>query len=183
MTPNRIIGLAVALACGLAAGCGGGAPDGAGDAAPSGQTAAVRQRDACALIDVAEIGVIAGATLTAEHTVDSPTQSSCELRDAASSNAMVSVTVLWEGGKAAADAERAGMAIARQLLNEPGVDIEELTGSGTEPGLADDAYYSNLLPSWALKGDVKIQVLSPMFNAERTRRTFIAVTKTALSRL
>lgn len=37
--------------------------------------------------------------------------------------------MLWSGGKEQAQIERAGMGLAAELLNEPGLDIAELTGS------------------------------------------------------
>jgi hypothetical protein len=39
------------------------------------------------------------------------------------------------------------------------------------------------MPSWVLKGDVMIEVISPRFGREQTKKIFLAVTKTALSRL
>jgi hypothetical protein len=75
------------------------------------------------------------------------------------------------------------LSMAKQMLNDEDVDIEELTGSGKVRGLADKAFYSNLMPSWVLKGDVMIEVISPMFSGEKTKKVFLAVTKTALSRL
>lgn len=99
------------------------------------------------------------------------------------SDPLIDVTVQWTGGRDQAEAMGAGMAMANRMMNEPGIDIEELTGSGTEPGLADEAFYSNLMPSWVLEGDVLIQVMSPMFGADQTRRAFLAVSKTALGRL
>jgi hypothetical protein len=75
------------------------------------------------------------------------------------------------------------MGLAKQLLNEDDVDIEELTGSGNVAGLADGAFYSDLMPSWVLKDDVMIEVLSPAFNHEKTHGVFMAVAKKALSRL
>jgi hypothetical protein len=183
MTVTRVTFGLFLGACALAGACDGettGDEAGASAGAPASASAA---RDACALIDLEEIGAIAGSPLTGTHVVDSPSESSCELRNTAGGEPLIYVTVQWTGGKAQAEAQGAGMAMAKDLLNEPGIDIEELTGSGTEPGLADAAYYSNLMPSWVLKGDVLIEVMSPMFESDRTRRTFLAVAKTAISRL
>jgi hypothetical protein len=90
---------------------------------------------------------------------------------------------VWTGGKAQAEAEKAGLAMAKSMLNEKDVDIEALTGSGSVAGLADGAYYSNLMPSWVLKGDVLIKVISPTSGYEQTKRVFLSVAKTALSKL
>ncbi len=169
----------------LLAGCGGATTSeegGGGESAPA-PGAAASTRDACALVDVRELEAIAGQPLTPVDAVRSSSETACELRAATGTEPLIDVTVQWTGGRDQAQAMGAGMAMAKGLMNEPGIDIEALTGSGSEPGLADEAFYSNLLPSWVLKGDVLIQVMSPMFGADQTRRTFLAVAKTAIGRL
>jgi hypothetical protein len=184
MTFARVTGGLLAGAIALSGACGERATGGGDAGEPASAPASAAARNTCGLVNLEEIAAIAGTTLTALHDVQSDTETACELRGETGTDVpLVTVSVLWAGGKAQAEAERAGMAMAKGLLNEPGVDIEELTGSGTEPGLADAAYYSNLMPSWVLKGDVLIQVISPTFEADRTRRTFLAVAKTAVARL
>lgn len=164
-------------------GCGGGGSDSTASDTGDQASATPATRDACALVDVPAIEAIAGIKLVTEPTSEGARKTGCELRDASNATPVVYVTVLWSGGKEQAQIERAGMGLAAKLMNEPGIDIAELTGSTDQPGLADDAFYSNLMPSWVLKGDVMIQVLSPMFNSERTKQTFMTVAKTAVSRL
>jgi len=138
--------------------------------------------NACALVDREEIEAIAGQPLTMLNDIQAEDQSTCELSDK-NGTPLVYVTVHWKGGKELARAQQAGLSMAKQMLNDEDVDIEELTGSGKVRGLADKAFYSNLMPSWVLKGDVMIEVISPRFPGEQTKKVFLAVVKKALSRL
>jgi len=140
------------------------------------------KRNACDLVDSQEIEAIAGTPLTAMHDIQAEDQTACEFYDQGRTLQVI-VTVHWKGGKELARAQQAGLSMAKQLLNTDDVDIEELTGSGKVRGLADKAYYSDIMPSWVLKGDVMIEVSSPLYNAEKTKKVFMAVAKKALSRL
>ena len=73
--------------------------------------------------------------------------------------------------------------MAKQVMNDRTTDIEELTGSEKGRGLADKAFYSDVMASWVLKGDVLIEIVSPQFSPEKTKAVFLAVSGTALSRL
>jgi hypothetical protein len=135
-------------------------------------------------VDRAGIEAIAGRPVTLLHDREAEDQTTCEVRDAAATETvLVSVTAYWSGGRERAQSEKAAMGMAKSLMNEPDVDIEALTGSGEAAGLADDAYYSNVMPSWLLKGDVMVAVISPTFNYEQTKRVFLSVAKRALATL
>jgi hypothetical protein len=138
--------------------------------------------NACALIDREDIEAIAGQPLTMLHDILEEDLSACELSDK-DGNVLVTITVHWKGGQELARAQKAALSMAKQQLNDEDVDIEELTGSGKVRGLADKAYYSDIMPSWLLKGDVMIEVISPRFNSEKTKKVFLAVAKKALPRL
>jgi hypothetical protein len=181
-------GLVVLLvAGGVASGCGGasdGTTGSAGASGPAAEQSSGQSRNACGLVDRAELEAIAGRPVTVLHDVEADDQTTCEIRDAAETETvLVYVTVQWTGGKELAEAEQAAMGLAKSLLNEPDVDIEALTGSGDVPGLADQAYYSDVMPSWVLEDDVMIKVISPRFGHDQTKSTFLSVAKTALSRL
>jgi hypothetical protein len=45
------------------------------------------------------------------------------------------------------------------------------------------AQHSDVMPSWVLKGDVLVQVISPVWGHDQTRKTFCAVAKSALPKL
>lgn len=180
-------GLAVA-ACALL-GCSGPAADAgspakaeAGAAQPSAPQKLGKQ-NACALVNRGEIEQIAGATLTLLHNIEDTDQTTCELSGEGSGQVLVYVKVYWKGGKERAEAEQAAMGLAKKMLNAPDVDIAALTGSGDVKGLADQAFYSDVMPSWVLKGDVFIEVISPVWPRDKTSRTFMSVATSALPKL
>jgi hypothetical protein len=183
---------AVSAAAFLSA-CGGPAADARSSAAPRAAASAPaaagaesqgsRKQNACALVNREEIERIAGAKITMLHDIEDADQSTCELHDSASDQVFVYVTVLWKGGKDQARANQAGMSMAAQKLNTSDVDIAELSGSGKVRGLADKAFFSDLLPSWFLKGDVLVEVISPLWPHDKTLATFNAVAKSALPKL
>jgi hypothetical protein len=170
------------------AGCGQGKPATGSDqksgAPPSAAPSSRSKQNACALVNLAEIEAIAKKKLSMLHNIQDEEQSACELSDA--SNAaltLVTVTVHWVGGKELARINQAAMSMGKQLLNDDDVNIEEITGSKKVRGLADKAYYSDLMPSWVLKNDVLIEMISPLFNHAQTKAVFVSVSKTALPRL
>ena len=142
-----------------------------------------REQNACALVNLEEIAQIAGTKLSMLHNIEDTSESTCEIRDDASKQVVVYVKVLWKGGKEQARAEQAGLSMAKQQLNTADVDIAELTGSEKVRGLADKAFFSDVMPSWVLKGDILVQVISPTWPHDQTLRTFQAVAKSALPRL
>jgi hypothetical protein len=171
------------LACsGPAADAGSSAKAGASPVAASVPQKAGTQ-NACALVNREEIERIAGTKITMLHNIEDTDETTCELHDAAAKQVLVYVKVLWKGGKEQAQAEQAGMSMARQALTTPDVDIAELTGSGKVKGLADKAFYSDVMPSWVLKGDVLVQVISPLWPHDKTLAAFNAVAKSALPKL
>jgi hypothetical protein len=170
------------LACGNPpADAGSGAKPGAA-AEPAARPQA-RAQNACALVNLEDIARIAGTKLSMLHDIEDTDQTTCEIRDDATTEVVVYVKVLWKGGKEQARAEQAGLSMAKQQMNTGDVDIAELTGSEKVRGLADKAFFSDVMPSWMLKGDVLVQVISPRWPHDQTLRTFQAVAKSALPRL
>lgn len=188
MIPMRIWLRAIAILtiAGVAA-CGRNTPDATtektaaqgGDAAPARSTA----KNACRLVDLAQIEAVAKQKLGMMHVIEGDDHTVCELSELKTNQTLVSVTVYWTGGKEMARVNQAAMSMARQMLNDDDTDIEEITGSAKVRGLADKAYYSDLMPSWMLKGDVMIEIISPLFSHDQTKAVFVSVSKTALARL
>jgi hypothetical protein len=176
-----LAGVVALAACGRAGG-DQGRPADAPPAAASAATSAAK-RNACALFDKADLETIAGRPLELLHDIEADDHTTCEVRAAGESPVLVYVKVSWTGGKEAASINRMATGMAKGLLNDKDTDIEALTGSGEVKGLADQAYYSDLMPSWALKGDVMIEILSPQFGHDQTRAVFLAVIRKALTRL
>jgi hypothetical protein len=182
--------IAVALAGCVSMGCGGSSPpevSGGGPAPAAAQKSAAApdpsKRNACAFVDRAAIEEMAGTSLTMLHDIQDEDRTVCELADPKSKIVVFSVTVHWKGGKELARVEQAGMSMAKQMLNDPDTDIMELTGSEKVRGLADKAFYSNIMPSWFLKGDVMVQIIAPTFDYQKTKQAFLSTAKKALSQL
>jgi hypothetical protein len=141
-------------------------------------------QNACALVAREELEAIAGEKLELLHNIEDETETVCELKSATSKMTLIFVKVHWQGGKELARIDQAATGMAKQVVkNEENADIEALTGSGKMRGLADKAYYSNLMPSWFVKGDVMVEVISPTFGRDKTKAVFLSVAKSALSRL
>jgi hypothetical protein len=185
--------VAAVSAAAILSACGGPTADARASAAPRAAASAPaaaaaesqgsRKQNACALVSREEIERIAGARITMLHDIEDADESTCELHDSASDRVFVYVKVLWKGGKEQARANQAGMSMAAQKLNTSDVDIAELTGSGKVRGLADKAFFSDILPSWFLKGDVLVEVISPLWPHDKTFATFKAVANSALPKL
>ena len=183
------IGLSLVIAVAVSSGCGQGTPAATAQqstpqaGAPPASSPAPAKKNACALIDREQIEAIAGAKLDMLHNIEEEDLTVCELSDRATNAMLVSVTVHWRGGQELARVNQAAMSMAKQMLNDDDVDIQEITGSKKVRGLADKAFYSDLMPSWVLKKDVMIEVISPRFAHEQTRAVFLSVARTALPRL
>jgi hypothetical protein len=191
MTPPAVVLGATLFLVLLATGCGGSnanstssssaaAGSAGGSVAPATQA---RRQNACGLVDREDIERIAGTKISMLHNIEDTDQTTCEFSDDTTHDVLVYVKVFWKGGREMVRAEQAAMGMAKQIMNTPDVDIEALTGSGQVQGLADQAFYSDVMPSWVLKGDVLIQVIAPRWPHEKTAKTFNVVAKTALSRL
>lgn len=195
MTRANRMALALVAAAAVASGCradpsraasDAGTPAPGEKAAAAGAAAAAPSRparNACALVPREQVEAIAKEKLDMLHNIEEEDKTICELTSAATNTMLVSVTVYWRGGKELARVNRAATSMAKQMMNDDEVDIEELTGSEKVRGLADKAYYSDLMPSWVLKDDVLIEVISPRFGHDQTKSVFLAVAKQALSRL
>lgn len=192
------ISLAVLAAIALSGSCGGSKPQPAAQAAreavaspvsaqspaPARATAsAAKKRNACAFVPLPLVEQIATEKLLMSHDIKEEDMTVCEVSSTKSKNTLVTVTVYWVGGKEVARTNQAAMSMAKQMLNEDDVDIEELTGSGKVRGLADKAFYSDVMPSWFLKGDVLVEVISPLFRHGQRKSVFTAIAKQAISEL
>lgn len=192
MTQLRHTGLLALLvaAAAVVGGCRGNAApanEAQADGTTPGATAATPSRstrNACALIDRAQLEAIAKERLDMLHNIEEEDKTVCELSLAASKTNVIYVTAHWRGGKELARINQAATSMARQMMkNDENADIEALTGSGKVRGLADKAYYSDLMPSWFVKGDVLVEVISPTFGHDQTKAVFLSVAQSALPRL
>ncbi len=141
-------------------------------------------QNACALVAREELEAIAKEKLDMLHNIEEEGKTVCELKSAASRMTLIYMTVYWRQGKELGRVNQAATGMAKQMFkNGENADIEALTGSERVRGLADKAYYSDLMPSWFVKGDVMVEVVSPTFGHDKTKAVFLSVAKSALSRL
>ena len=187
--PGRWLTIAATLAVSWSLGCGG-APKETAQGAASGATPVASQRggqpkrNACDFVDRAEIEKMAGTALNVVHDIQDTDLTVCEMTDPTSKIAIFSVTVYWSGGKDRARAQEAALSMAQQMLkNAEDADMAALTGSEKAPGLADKAFYSDVLPSWVLKGDVMIEIIAPTWDHAKTRKAFVMTATKAVSML
>ena len=139
---------------------------------------------ACDFVDTPALEAIVGKRLSLLHNIESDELTICEISELGPGKVQpVTVAVTWKGGKKQAATEKVSMAMAKALLNDRDTDIEKITGSGSVPGLADAAFYSDVMPSWLLKGDVMVKVVAPTLSADKTKQVFLMVAKLALAKL
>lgn len=185
--PRSTIISAVVVAAALAGACSRSPATGSTETKQAAAPAAASSRpaqNACALVAREELEVIAKEKLEMLHNVEQEGKTVCELKSAASKITQIYVTVYWRQGKELARVNQTAMGMAKQTFkNTENADIEALTGSGKMRGLADKAHYSDLMPSWFLKGDVMVEVISPLFGHDETKAVFLSVAKSALPRL
>lgn len=189
--PRRYMLVALVAAAALAGGCSRravtseSAQTNQTSGAPAAAAASSRPaQNACALVAREELEAIAKEKLDMLHNIEEEGKTVCELKSAASKMTLIYVTVYWRQGQELARVNQAATGMAKQMMkNDQNADIEALTGSGKVRGLADKAHYSDLMPSWFLKGDVLVEVISPAFGHDQTKAVFMSVAKAALSRL
>src|SRR4030095_6879844 len=116
-----------------------------------------KKKNACAFVPLSLVEGFAKERLLLFHNIEEQNMTVCEVNSLKTKDTLVTVKVYWAGGKEVARTNQAAMSMAKQMLNDKDTDLEEVTGSGKVRGLADKAFYSDVLPSWFLKGDVLVE--------------------------
>jgi hypothetical protein len=129
-----------------------------------GVAGAQAERHVCRLLKAPEVQAWLGPSVALANVVeDEPERSTCQYEDKDGAPVFI-LTVYWKGGKnqwdASATARGAG---DRMLSGAEGVGIDSLSKAGIVkagpvPGLGDAAYFSELLPSLVLKGDILLEL-------------------------
>lgn len=122
------------------------------------------ERHVCRLLKAAEVQTLLGPSVALANVVeDEPERSTCQYEDKDGAPVFI-LTVYWKGGKNQWDASTAARGAGdRMLAGAEGVGIDSLTKAGIVKagpvaGLGDAAYFSELLPSLVLKGDVLLEL-------------------------
>lgn len=122
------------------------------------------QRHICRLLQADEVQTFLGPTVALANVVeDEPERSTCQYEDKDGSPVFI-LTAYWKGGKnqwnASSVARKAG---DKMLADAEGVGIDSLAKAGVVKagpvqGLGDAAYFSEMLPSLVLKGDILLEL-------------------------
>jgi hypothetical protein len=129
-----------------------------------------KKNDACAFVPRSLIEGFAKEELFLFHVREEENMTVCEVISPKTKTTFVTVKVYWAGGKEVAQTNEGAMSMAKPMLNDKDTDIQKRTGSSKVRGLADKAFCSDVMPSWFLKGDVLVELVSPLFPAEQTSR-------------
>lgn len=153
----------------------------------AGRLSAQSERHICRLLNAEEIKTLLGpAVVLANVTEDEPERSTCQYEDKDGAPVFI-LTVYWQGGrdqwKASTAARSAGDKV---LAGAEGVGIDSLAKAGMVKagpveGLGDAAYFSDLLPSQVLKGDVLLELNMSLLQNPQAR--FRPLAEKLLSRI
>ena len=177
MTAIRIVQLLI-VGCTVAA-CSHQTAEQPGSAA----TTPGERGNACKLLDKADMERLHGAGVGMLHNIESDTQTTCEVSDLATNQAFFFLEVIWKGGRALAQGGGAASGIAAGVLGDRSVNLEPLTGAAAGSKAADKAYYSDVTPSWVLKGDVLLRFKMAGLTQEQRSAEFVPLARKALDRL
>jgi hypothetical protein len=138
-------------------------------------------RDACALVTEAELEAIAGQDVRSEAVEIGARRSECLYWDSTGTRPVIQLTVLWAGGREELEVHKRSMDLASQPPNRVGPDSGPPLQPGPVLGLGDEAYFSDILPSFVLSGDRLIQVFVTFLPEARTN--FVPLARLMLGRL
>ena len=117
----------------------------------------------CRLLKPDEVKALLGPTIVLANVIeDGPERSICQYED--DDSPVFVLTVYWKGGKNQWNASTAALKAGDKMLaGSEGVGIDSLAKAGVVKagpvqGLGDAAYFSDLLPSLVLKGDVLLEL-------------------------
>jgi hypothetical protein len=117
----------------------------------------------CRLLKPDEVKALLGTTVILANVIEEgPERSICQYED--DDSPVFVLTVYWKGGKNQWNASTSALnAGDKMLAGSEGVGIDSLAKAGVVKagpvqGLGDAAYFSDLLPSLVLKGDVLLEL-------------------------
>ena len=160
----------IVVVCGLVAyGCGAPKENAArqesASATSSAESAKPAQsgesRNGCRLLTADELKAIEPSVVLGNVVAEEPTYSECIWEDK-DGIALIGLKVYWEGGREQWEIWRQAQGLGEQIFQqEEGVGLHSIVKQGLVPGLGDSAYFSPLLPSLLLKGDVLVEIDMP----------------------
>lgn len=140
------------------------------------------RRNACQLVDAADMERLRGAKVTMLHNIEADDRTVCEAYDAANNQAFFYLDVTWKGGAELVRTEGTARGVAAGLLGG-GVNLDQLIGEPAGDKAADKAYYSDVAPSWVLKGDVLVRFRMEGLTLDQRKQNFVPLARKVLDRL
>jgi hypothetical protein len=142
-----------------------------------------KERNACSLLDTADIEAIFGKKLVPKSEGLGQSASKCLWMEISTGlGPYLMLTAYWEGGREVLNVEKKARGLANKVIDEP--EAEKLTGFGPVPKLGDEAYLSkSFLASYVLKGETLLEFQLPLANEMQLRTNFVPLAQKALSRL
>jgi len=163
-----------------ATGCGGGKGEGTGAAANKDTSApspgeAAKDENACHLLTHEEVSDLVGEKIVMSDQSDAgETWSTCEWQDE-NGVPLFMLTAYWADGKDQWDAWRAAQGLGNEIFEQSeGVRFDDVVEQGPVAGIGDGAYFSELLPSLVLKGDVLFEMNLFFVQSAETRFASLA---------
>jgi len=175
------------LVLSLAAACGTGSREDAGAAskaatpAPS-EAVGGKDHNACHLLDHEEVSALVGRKIVMrDQTEAGETWSTCQWEDE-SGQPLFIMTVYWSNGKQGWETWRMARGLSDQLLKQAeGVGPGDVVKQGPVAGIGDAAYFSELLPSLVLKGDVLLEM--NLFFVKNAEMKFAGLARKLLAKI
>ena len=131
--------------------------------ASASSVSAQAERHVCRLLKPDEVKALLEPTIVLANVIeDGPERSICQYED--DDSPVFVLTVYWKGGKNQWNASTAALKAGDKMLaGSEGVGVDSLAKAGVVKagpvkGLGDAAYFSDLLPSLVLKGDVLLEL-------------------------
>jgi hypothetical protein len=118
-------------------------------------------RNACRLLTSDEVTGLEPSAELANVVAEEPGYSECSWEDK-DGIALIGLKVYWSGGRQQWDTWRMAQGLGERIMQQSeGVGLDSIVKQGLVPGLGDGAYFSPLLPSLLLKGDVLVELMMP----------------------
>lgn len=139
--------------------CGG--EGSVGKAQEGGAPAGEASRNACRLLTSDEIKELEPSVVLANAVAQEPGYSECNWEDS-DGVVLVVLKAYWSGGRQQWETWRTAQGLGEQTMRTAeGVELDSVVKQGLVSGLGDGAYFSPLLPSLLLKGDVLLEFTMP----------------------
>jgi hypothetical protein len=139
-------------------------------------------RDACGVLTESEVAALTGEPVSARRGKGGATYTKCGWFGRQTQTPYLELAVYWSGGRETWEAQRAGYAIAREMMRSAeDAELDSIVKPGPVAGLGDSAIFADLMPSIVLDDDVMLEMY--LFHMPDAGRRFRALAETILQRV